>query len=362
MRRNIVFTLAFLAATTAPANGQTLLDACGDMPNPAALAPLGALADPVGDQFRFMCAQVANAYENVQPTIGVAFSGANPTLGTATTIGRRLGLFPRISATLRLNVALADVPDVSGYAASLSGATLDPMGTVSAPVGSIQGDLAIGLLNGVSVGPISGLGSVDLLASLSAIPAVEETGLEENILNFGAGARVGIIRQGLLMPGLSVSGMYRMMSEQSFGDMSAGGPAEFAADLSVMSARLIVSKGFLMVDLAAGAGYDIYTSNVAMDWQLSCATPECTLANGGSPIPLDGSVEGEVETAAWNVFVNGGLSLFILNVVAEVGYQKTTDVLGPADLQDVGLPDQDFTEDALEGGRLFGSVGLRITF
>lgn len=369
MRRYVVVSLAALAMTAAPAAAQDeLLENCGALSAPGPLNdPLipAAARDAVAGQFRFLCGQVANAFENVQPTIGIAFSGANPTLGTATTIGRRLGLFPRISVTARANLALADVPDVSGFGANLTGssttAELGPMGTVGAPVGSLQADVAVGLLNGISAGPVEGLGSVDLLASLAFIPAVEETGLEDHILNFGAGARLGIIRQGLLMPGLSVTGMYRMMSEQTFGDVAGGDPAEFAADLKVMSGRIMASKGILLLDVAAGAGYDIYTSDVSMAWELTCRTTECLLVDGNG-LTLPGSVTGEVETAAWNVFVNAGLSLLIINVVAEVGYQKATEVLGVGDLQDVGLPQQDLTTDALEGGRLFGGVGIRITF
>lgn len=366
MRRYIVLTLATLALAAAPANAQdSLLDACGALAAPSQLSPLPQAAqDAVADQFRFLCAQVAKSFEDVQPTIGIAFSGANPTLGTASTLGRRLGLFPRISLTARANIALADVPNLlDGFNPVLSGAsagaTLPAMETTKLPVGSLQGDIALGLFNGVGVGPIDGLGAIDLLGSLSFIPAVKETGLEDNILNFGAGARIGILKQGLLMPGISVTGMYRMMGEQKFGDVTAGDPAEFSTDLSVMSGRIMISKGILLLDVAAGAGYDIYKSDVSMAWDLICDTTECNTA-GVSSIP--GSVSGSVETAAWNVFANAGLSLLLINVVAEVGYQKVTDVIGTEDLSGVGLPQQDLTVDALEGGRLFGSVGIRITF
>ena len=46
----------------------------------------------------------------IRGSIGIAFSGGNPVLGTGTTLGRRLGTFPRLSATGRLNMALVEAP------------------------------------------------------------------------------------------------------------------------------------------------------------------------------------------------------------------------------------------------------------
>ncbi len=373
MRRFIAVTIALLGAT-APLSAQgSLLDQCGALPVPAALndpAIPQSARDAVMEQFGFLCAQVANSVENVQPSIGIAFSGANPTIGTATTIGRRLGLFPRISVSARLNAAFVDVPDIfDDFSPTLDGSSIDAtvpaLGTVGLPVASLQADVALGLFNGIDVGPIGGFGSLDLLGSVSFIPAVDEINIEETIFNFGGGARLGLIRQGLLMPGVSVTGQYRMMGEQTFGDVDGTVPAEFSSDLQVISLRAMASKGLLMLDVAAGGGYDIYKSDVSMAWQLTCATTECQDVDPTDPagITLPGSVSGTVETAAWNVFANAGISLLIVNIVAEVGYQKATEIIGSDDLSTIGLPsDQELTTEALEGGRFFGSVGARITF
>jgi len=368
MRRFIAVTIALLGATAPVSAQDALLDECAALSAPAALAPLPATSrEAVAEQFRFLCAQVANSVENVQPSIGIAFSGANPTIGTATTIGRRLGLFPRISVSARLNAAFVDVPDIfDDFSPELTGssttAEVPGLGTIGLPVASLQADVALGLFNGIDVGPIGGFGSLDLLGSVSFIPAVDEINIEETIFNFGGGARLGLIRQGLLMPGVSVTGQYRMMGEQTFGDVDGAVPAEFSSDLQVISLRAMASKGLLMLDVAAGGGYDIYKSDVSMAWQLTCATTECQAVDPAG-ITLPGSVSGTVETAAWNVFANAGISLLILNIVAEVGYQKATEIIGTDDLSTVGLPaDQELTTEALEGGRFFGSIGARITF
>lgn len=378
MRRTGVFVLLAVAVSAAPALAQEdLLSACAtanvvyltngiEQPGP----PPGSQRDNVENQLRFLCGQTVSALTNVQPTFGIAFTGGAHTLGTASTLGRRLGVFPRISVTGRLNLALAEVPTLlDDYAPTFdSNGDIPAMGTTNVPVGSLQGDLVVGLFNGFSAGPaLGGLGSIDLLGSVSFVPAVEETGLAEDIVNWGVGARIGIIKQGLVMPGVSVSGMYRSMGDVSFGSVEDGDPAEFGTDLSTVSLRAGVSKGILAFDLAAGAGYDIYTSNVHFDVELECPSGTCPVPASVRPReagagPGEFGLDGELTTAAWNVYGNVGLSLLLLNVVGEVGYQKATEVISAADLADAGLPDRDPTAEELGGGRFFGSLGVRLTF
>jgi hypothetical protein len=364
MTNRIPLFIALLLATPGAAHAQdTLLRSCATVP---VTSNQGQVPQQVQDEFRFLCGQVVSAMATVQPTVGIGFSGGAHTLGTATTIGRRFGL-PRISATARVNAALVDAPDLlDGYTPELDANNqLRPMGTVSLPVFALQGDIVVGLLNGWSLGPVvSGIGAVDLLGSVSMVPAVDAIGLDDAIVNLGAGARVGIIRQGLVLPGVSVSGMYRtMIGDVTFGEMGptadSGDPAEFSAGLSTWSFRGGISKGILALDLAAGAGWDIYTSDVRADWRLRCPAERC-----GEEVVLgtaDG-VSGRLRTSAWNAFGNVGLNLALLRLVAEVGYQKPNDVVDAADLQAAGLPGRPPSTDDLGGGRFFFGLGLRATF
>lgn len=365
MRRVLLSVLAGLLASPAAAQDD-LLSACNAIQTqyfiegqPSPFRP--SQADDIDRQVRFLCGQGVNALMSVQPTIGIGFSGGNHVLGTATTIGRRLGLFPRISVTARANGALAKGPDLlDGFNAELNDdGQVPPMETRNIPLGALQGDVQIGLFNGLSAGPIGGLGSIDVLGSVSFIPSMNRAGLTDPVINWGAGARVGILRQGLLTPGVSVSGMYRKMGEVSFGSVDGGDPAEFATDLSTISLRGAVSKGFLAFDFAAGAGYDIYTSDPRFNFEVICPASEC----GGVEMRVrpEEEIAGELRTAAWNVFANAGLSMLVVNVIGELGYQKATDVITAADLQEAGLPDQEPVVGDLGGGRLFGSIGVRFT-
>jgi hypothetical protein len=355
-----VFALSILAS---PALAQgSLLSSCGDIQLSYSPPTAEVTNGELELQSRFLCGLAVTALTNVQPVLGIAFSGGNPVLGTASTLGRRLGAIPRISVTARVNGAFAEGPDLlDGFQGQVDPGSneLPAMGTNSIPVASLQGDVVVGLFNGLSFGPAAGgLGAVDLLGSVSFIPSAEGAGLDEDVVNWGLGARIGILKQGLVMPGISVSGMYRNMSEVSFGTIADGDPAEFASDLRTLSLRANVSKGILLLDLAAGAGYDIYTSDVTLDWVLTCAAGDCGVTE--VTVRPQAPVTGELQTAAWNVHGNVGLSLLVLNIVGELGYQKAAEVITAADLRDIGgrAP----TSDDLAGGRLFGSIGVRLSF
>ena len=366
MKRLIVSALALsLSATPAAAQGN-LLAACSDVQATASPSVPGGLPAEVNEQFQFLCGLAVNALTNVQPTVGIAFSGGAHTLGSSTTIGRRLGFVPRVSVTARVNGAFADVPDLlDGFDPTLDARGQVPaMGTAGVPVAAIQGDVVVGLFNGVNAGPAwGGLGAVDLLGSVSFVLGRDEIGLDDDIVTAAIGARVGILQQGLVAPGISVSGMYRTMlgDDPTFGDISAGDPAQFSSDLSVLSFRGGISKGIAMLDLNAGVGYDIYTSDVAFSWELVCPAEQC---DQDVVLSITEPVTGELKTSAWNVHGSLGLNLMVLNLVGELGYQKALDVADASALADadLGQPGQDPTVEALDGGRFFGSIGVRLTF
>lgn len=365
MKRLLTFAIGLSLLAGPAAAQEDLLTSCSTIQATADPSVPGGVPPEVNEQFQFLCGQVVSAMANVQPGVGIAFSGGAHTLGTATTIGRRLGLVPRISVTARLNGAFANVPDLlDGFDPTLGPDNqVPPMGTAVAPLIALQGDVVVGLFNGFSFGPAAGgLGAVDLLGSVSFVPKVDRIGLTEPIVNTGIGARIGILKQGLVMPGISVSGMYRtLLGDVEFGDLAADDPAEFTADLSTYSFRAGISKGFVMIDLAAGVGYDIYRSDVAFDWELVCPAGECL---PGQDVTLSSDVvQGELKTAAWNVYGNVGMSVVILDIVGEVGYQKSTDIVDAEALAAAGLGEgQRPTAEALEGGRFFASLGVRLSF
>lgn len=156
-----------------------LLESCrqisvsGRVPTLSSYSEARQLIEP---QLRNLCNQIVSTMASVQPIVGVAFSGGNPVLGTGSALGSRSGV-PRFSVTGRVNLAAAEVPDLLNEnvpqlsAESLAGQP--PLQSSSYPIPSIQVDVAVGLLDGFSLTPaIGGIGAVDLLGSVSFVPAV----------------------------------------------------------------------------------------------------------------------------------------------------------------------------------------------
>lgn len=330
-----------------------------------AAAPAAAQGNDIGtvcDQFtdadaRARCASVAQAVDAAQPQLGILMAGGNPTLGTASTGGVRLGLIPRLSASVRVNVVGARFPDIRDY----EGGETDAF-TVPAP--AVGANLSLGILPGVSLAPmLGGFGSVDLLGSVSVLP-LELLGDDfgENAFSWGAGARLGLLRESFVTPGVSVSLMYRDMGEMSFGQVCEGTETEdplftngrlcstaegdfgeIAFGLSNWSARAAVSKRLLGLGLTAGVGYDRFET----DADLAFRTP--ALAGTERIYRFD---DVAVDNDRWSAFLDASFTLLIGSLVGEVGWMQGADPLP-------GFPAaSDFDPN---DGVWFGSVGARLS-
>src|SRR5690606_19378630 len=80
----------------------------------AAQDSLTAYCDhPVVQQFAAeACLAAVQAGVSAQPALGIAIAGGNPTIGTAGGAGLRMGVVPRVSVGLRLNVVAVRLPDL----------------------------------------------------------------------------------------------------------------------------------------------------------------------------------------------------------------------------------------------------------
>jgi hypothetical protein len=301
------------------------------------------------------CAVVAQAVDAAQPQLGILMAGGNPTLGTASTGGVRLGLIPRVSLTGRINVVGARLPDIREEA---DGGTEEF--TVPAP--AVGANLSIGLTQGFSVAPmIGGFGAIDLLGSVSVLP-LELIGEDfgDNAFSWGAGARVGLIRESFVTPGVSVSLMYRSLGDVAFGNVCEGeevpiadnrsacstdgdfGEIEFGLDN--WSARAAISKRFLGLGLTAGVGYDKFETSA--DFAVRAPGPPV----GTEQVYRFNDVA--VDNDRWSAFLDGSFTILFGSIVAEVGWMQGSDPIQ-------GFPSaSDF--DPKEG-TFFGSLGARLS-
>jgi hypothetical protein len=301
------------------------------------------------------CAIVAQAVDAAQPQLGILMAGGNPTLGTASTGGVRLGLIPRVSLTGRINVVGARLPDIREEADGEA-----DQFTLPAP--AVGANLSVGLTQGFSVAPmIGGFGAIDLLGSVSVLPlSLVGDDFGDNAFSWGAGARVGLIRESFVMPGVSVSLMYRSLGDVSFGDVCEGAEeldednrfdcdtdgdfGEIQFGLDNWSARAAVSKRLLGLGLTAGVGYDRFETSG--DFAVRAPGPPV----GDEQIYRFNDVA--VDNDRWSAFLDASFTLLIGSLVAEVGWMQGSD------------PVENFPSTSdfdPKEGTFFGSVGARIS-
>jgi hypothetical protein len=329
-----------------------------------AAAPLAAQNDistvctTVPAQAQDECAIVAQAVDAAQPQLGILMAGGNPILGTASTGGVRLGLIPRVSLTGRVNVVGARLPDIR----ELEGGEANEF---AVPAPAVGANVSIGLTQGFNVAPmIGGFGALDLLGSVSVLPLSLLDDFGDNAFSWGAGARVGLIRESFVTPGVSVSLMYRDLGDVSFGTVCDGnlGPSvtaptdpdrrsctadgdfgEIEFGLSNWSARAAISKRLLGLGLTAGVGYDQFET----DANFAFSTPAVA---GTREIFLFEDVA--VDNDRWSAFLDASFTVLVASLVGEVGWMQGSDAI-------TGFPEaSDFDPGE---GTWFGSLGFRLS-
>ena len=283
-------------------------------------------------QAQAACNTMVDATKAFHPLAGMILSGGNPVLGSAGTLGG----FGHVSATLRINAIKASLPNPDSAAQNPVPSSFD--GYLPAPVI----EAAIGLYRGQG----GGLLSIDGLASAVLLPATRVQGMSVDpdapkigdvALGLGYGVRIGLLRGAFPVPSVSVSVMKRHVPRVQFGDVAGGDPADFATDFDAVNWRATAGMRVLFADVAAGVGIDHYTSAATIHYFDGVTTHTVT---------LDLANTREV------LFANAGLTMGLVKLVAELGYQTGTD-------QSFATTFSDFDPKA---GHVFWGAGLRINF
>jgi len=271
------------------------------------------------------CPAVEQALHSAVPQVGIAAAGGNPLLGTASVAGVRLGFFPSLTAELRMTGARMRLPDVE--AANVAGNERSEL------AGSVDADLAVSLSQGLP-GGAAGLGALDLLASVGVLPG----GGSRHGASFtwGAGARLGILREGFGTPAVNVSAMYRQVSGVRIGGEGSAGRLDFG--VGDVSLRGTVAKRVARVGLVGGVGYDRFTGRDARFGFTDGAAFQ--------------TEERDVDEGRWSLFGNVSLPLTVGAVTLEGGWMSGGDATAsyPSTAK--------FDPGA---GTVFGSIGLRLS-
>ena len=298
------------------------------------LAQTAECSGYAGDAQR-VCAAAVDGTRAFHPVIGVLVSGGNPTIGSAAALG--LG---HASLTLRANAVQVVLPDL---AYTGSGSTVPAGDKLWAPAPLVEGSL--GVYGGVG----NGLLALDLLGSAQLLPTDQIDNLTVAsgarkiggiALGLGYGARIGLLRERGPLPAVSVSLMRRDIPQITYGDVPAGDRYSYGVDLHATNLRLVASKQVLFLDMAAGLGWDKYTGDALIQFR----DPITGVPQPDVPVKLNSSRAVG--------FLNAGMSLSVVRLTGEVGYQGGKDQKLSTDFQDF-----DTTK-----GKFFAGLGLRVGF
>jgi len=291
------------------------------------------------------CQKAIDLFKYLAPQLGTSIAGGNATLGQAGSLGG-LGHF---SLGLRVNAVQGSLPQIQNISPSVNGATNSPaIDTKTQLFPMPTADLAVGIFKGLPLA-ITNVGGVDLLVSASYVPEFNSSGVSVKVpngsLKLGYGARIGILQESLLVPGVSVSYIRRDLPTVNIA-ANSGNDSLYVNNLALKTTalRLVASKGFLFFGFAAGVGQDKYESST--DIGAHVAARALTPAANAGPVSLSQSI------TRTNVFADLSMNLLILKLTGEIG-QVSGGTINTYNT---------FSGKQAADSRVYGSVGAQFGF
>jgi hypothetical protein len=211
-------------------------------------------------------------------------------------------------------------------------------------------DLAIGIFKGLPLA-ITNVGGIDLLVSAAYLPEFDGDGVSVKVpdgsLKIGYGARVGILQESLLTPGISVTYLQRDLPTANIAGAN-GGDSLYVNNLSLKTKawRVVASKSLLFIGLAAGAGQDTYESSTDVGAHVAARTVPPTSAANAGPVSISQKL------TRTNVFANLSMNLLLLKLTGEIG-QVSGGTINTFNT---------FSGKQAADSRIYGSVGARFGF
>lgn len=289
------------------------------------------------------CQQAYDVYQLLSPQLGLALTGGNATAGQ----GGVLGGIGHFSVGVRGNAFKGSLPDFSSpdFTPRTTGATpARTLPTTSHFVGLPTADAAVGLFRGLPLGLTNVLG-VDALLSASYVPKLEQNDITvapHNNWQFGYGARLGLLSESIVTPGVSFTWIERDLPTTDIIAVANN------AQLHVLNAkvktnawRVVASKNLILFSVAVGGGRDHYEQSANVSGAISQGLFTGSATAPGTDQNLNRS----------NLFADLTYNLPLFRIVAEIGQASGGTVL---------------TYNSFSGGRadrslVYGSIGLRLT-
>lgn len=334
MRKAMVVGAGLTLFLAASAGAQSATSSC----------PAGTSALDPAQRTQDACQMALDVFNLMAPQLGLALTGGNATLGQ----GGNLGGPGHFSIGLRGNVFSGDVPKVNDFPTSSPTGRVQRTGTAALPakkqiVGLPTADAALGIFRGVPLG-LTNVGGIDLLLSATYVPSIGDAGDDIRVepdgnWQFGWGARIGLLQESLLVPGVSFTYLKRDLPTTTItGSGSGVGIDVTDAKVKTSAFRIVASKSFILLGLAAGVGQDRYH--------------ESALVSGTAETFVSSQVAFDQKMTRTNYFLDASLNLPIFKLIGEVGQVSG----GTVDTYN------EFTTGRADKSRTYGSVGFRLGF
>lgn len=293
------------------------------------------------------CQKSIDLFRYFAPQLGTVLAGGAPTLGQ----GGSLGGLGHFSVGVRVNAVMGELPQIQDVPLSVQGAQRStyPMEKQIIPLPTA--DLAVGLFGGLPLG-ITSVGGLDLLVSASYLPEFEADNIKVEVdgspLKLGFGARLGLLEESLLVPGVSVSYLRRDLPKIHITARSAGDSLQVRdLDVQTTSWRIMASKSFFMFGVAAGGGKDRYVSGTTISARVASRLgPPITPAVTAGPIDIKQTM------SRTTMFLDLSMNLPFFKIVAEIGQVSGGDV----------ETFNQFEGSRADDSRTYGSIGIRFGF
>ncbi len=324
----------------------------------AALLCAGAITMPLSAQsaqclsqaaaLRDACQKGTDIFVMLAPQVQGALAGGGPVLGSSRAVRG-------LSIGLRVNAVDGRVPDISNVRLSSTAAVQSTIPTTRVPVPAPTLDVALGLFPGVFVG-VQRILSLDALVNVAYIPNrdIEDFSIKttKGSLKLGYGARLGLLADRMLMPAVAVSFFRRSLPtatfSTSFSSSIAGVTTNDSLSLSELSVendalRVSISKKLGFLELGGGVGQDRYRTFTQLRARVSPTV--------GPAVAGAFALTQEIKRNA--AYGSVALNILKLRIGAEAGSTFGGDSLSTYN---------SFTDGKINEQRLFGSVGLRLSF
>ena len=337
--RFLFVSFATLALAASSASAQVDTQRC----------PPGNVGAAIPDQTRASqdaCQKAIDLFQYMAPQLGTSITGGNATLGQGSSLGG-LGHF---SAGIRVNALQGSLPQIQNITPSVTGAVSTQIDTKDQFIPMPTADLAIGIFKGLPLA-LTNVGGVDLLLSASYLPEFNSSGVSVKVpngsLKIGYGARVGILQESLLVPGISVSYLRRDLPTVDIA-ANTGNDSLLVNNLSLKTNawRVVASKSLLLFGFAAGFGQDKYESSADVRAHVAARTVPPTAAANAGPVSLSQNL------TRTNVFADLSINLLILKLTGEIG-QVSGGTINTYNT---------FSGKQAADSRIYGSVGARFGF